>query len=131
MAVNQAAVVASRYQLLEGPEDHVDSCCGRLHFHIARRAAESGDVRPLDRDMREAVEMMIMMDDEFGVWGKTDGKGLVVRSDEPVDFHPINKTANVVHVDSLDDAVKWINVATQTRSEEDTSELQSLITKSF
>ena len=55
-----------------------------------------------------------MMDDEFRVWGKTDGKGLVIRSDEPVDFHPINKTANVVRVDSLDDAMKWVNVATQT-----------------
>src|SRR3546814_10116903 len=56
----------------------------------------------------------MMIDDEFRVWGKTDGRGLVVRSEEPVDFHPINKTANVVRVDSLDDAVKWVNVATQT-----------------
>ena len=39
---------------------------------------------------------------------------MVSRSDEPVDFHPINKTANVVRVNSLDDAVKWVNVATQT-----------------
>ena len=46
--------------------------------------------------------------------GKTDGKGLVIRSDEPVDFHPINKTANVVRVDSLDDAARYVNVATQT-----------------
>ena len=48
------------------------------------------------------------------MWGKTDGKGLVIRSDEPVDFHPINKTANVVRVDSLDDAMRYVNVATQT-----------------
>ena len=35
---------------------------------------------------------------------------------EPYDFehHPINKTANVVRVDSLDDAMKYVNVATQT-----------------
>jgi hypothetical protein len=38
----------------------------------------------------------------------------VVRSDEPVDFHPINKTANVVQVGALKDALKWVNVATQT-----------------
>lgn len=114
MTLNQEACVASRFQYVEGPQEQVDRFCERLHFHIARRAAASGDVRPLDMDMREAVEMMIMMDDEYGVWGKTDGKGLVIRSDEPVDFHPINKTANVVRVDSLDDAVKWINVATQT-----------------
>ncbi|MCJ2186369.1 acyl-CoA reductase [Novosphingobium beihaiensis] len=114
MTLNQEACVASRYQFVEGPQDDVDRFCERLHFHIARRAADSGDARKLDQDMREAVEMMIMMDDEFGVWGRTDGKGLVIRSSEPVDFHPINKTANVVRVDSLDDVVKWINVATQT-----------------
>jgi hypothetical protein len=57
---------------------------------------------------------MRLMDDEFGVWGTGDGSGLVVRSDEPVDFHPINKTANVVQVKSLEDALKYVNVATQT-----------------
>ena len=114
MTLNQEACVASRFQFVEGSEEEVDRFCVRLHHHIARRAAESGDVRPLDRDMREAVDTMMLMDDEYGVWGRTDGKGLVIRSDEPVDFHPINKTANVVRVDSLDDAVKWINVATQT-----------------
>ena len=114
MTLNQEACVASRFQFVEGPQGGVDRFCERLHHHIARRAAESGDMRKLDQDMREAVEMMAMMDDEFGVWGRTDGKGLVIRSDEPVDFPPINKTANVVRVDSLDDAVKWINVATQT-----------------
>ena len=31
-----------------------------------------------------------------------------------MEFHPINKTANVVHVASLDDAVRYVNVATQT-----------------
>ncbi|MEW9853953.1 acyl-CoA reductase [Novosphingobium sp. M1R2S20] len=114
MTLNQEACVASRFQFVEGPQEEVDRFCERLHHHIARRAAASGDIRPLDMDMREQVESMLMMDDEYGVWGRTDGKGLVIRSDEPVDFHPINKTANVVRVDSLDDAVKWINVATQT-----------------
>ncbi|VWX52072.1 acyl-CoA reductase [Novosphingobium sp. 9U] len=114
MVLNQEACVASRYQFVEGPRDQVDRFCERLYHHIARRAADSGDLRPLDMDMREQVEAMVMMDDDYGVWGRTDGKGLVIRSDEPVDFHPINKTANVVRVDSLDDAVKWINVATQT-----------------
>jgi hypothetical protein len=114
MTLNQEACVASRFQFVEGSHAEVDRFCAALHARIASLAAASGDVRPLDMDMREAVEMMIMMDDEYGVWGRTDGKGLVIRSDEPVDFHPINKTANVVRVDSLDDAVKYINVATQT-----------------
>src|SRR3546814_8581582 len=86
----------------------------KLQRRIAERAAASGDIRPLAMDLREQIEALMMIDDEFRVWGKTDGRGLVVRSEEPVDFHPINKTANVVRVDSLDDAVKWVNVATQT-----------------
>jgi hypothetical protein len=114
MTLNQEACVASRYQFVEGTQAEVDRFCAALHKHIARRAAESGDVRPIAMDMKEEIESLMMMDDEYGVWGKTDGKGLVIRSEEPVDFHPINKTANVVRVDSLDDAVKWVNVATQT-----------------
>lgn len=114
MTLNQEACVASRFQFVEGSKEQVDRFCAKLHECIAARAAASGDVRPLSMDLREQVEALMMMDDEFGVWGKSDGKGLVIHSDEPVDFHPINKTANVVRVDSLDDAVKWINVATQT-----------------
>jgi len=114
MTLNQEACVASRYQFVEGTQAEVDRFCAALHKHIARRAAESGDVRPMAMDMKEEIESLMMMDDEYGAWGKTDGKGLVIRSEEPVDFHPINKTANVVRVDSLDDVVKWVNVATQT-----------------
>ena len=114
MTLNQEACVASRFQFVEGSAAQVDRFCAALHTRIAERTAQSGDVRPLYMEMREAVEMMIMMDDECGVWGRTDGNGLVIRSDEPVDFHPINKTANVVRVNSLNSAVKWINVATQT-----------------
>ena len=114
MTLNQEACVASRFQFVEGSVEEVDRFCEQLHRRIAERAATSGDVRPLDMDMREQIEMMTLMDDDYGVWGETDGRGVVIRSDEPVDFHPINKTANVVRVDSLDDAVKYINVATQT-----------------
>jgi hypothetical protein len=114
MTLNQEACVASRFLYVEGAEAEVDRFCEKLHRRIAERAAASGDVRPLDMDLREQIETLMMMDDEFGVWGRPDGKGVVIRSDEPVDFHPINKTANVVRVERLDDAVKWINVATQT-----------------
>jgi hypothetical protein len=47
-------------------------------------------------------------------FGGFDGRGLVVLSDTPVNFHPSNKTSNVVMVDSLTDAVRYVNVATQT-----------------
>lgn len=114
MILNQEACVCSRFQFVEGSEEEVDAFCEKMHAAIAAKAAASGDVRPLAMDMREEIDMLAMMDDEFRVWGRTDGKGLVIRSEEPVDFHPINKVANVVRVDSLDDAVKYVNVATQT-----------------
>lgn len=114
MLLNQEACVASRFQYVEGSEADVDRFCEKLQKRIAERAAESGDIRPLDMEMREQIEMMTLMDDDYRVFGELDGTGVVIRSDEPVDFHPINKTANVVRVDSLDDAVKYVNVATQT-----------------
>jgi hypothetical protein len=114
MVLNQEACVASRFLYVEANESDADRFCERLHARIVAKAAASGDTRPLDRDLREEIDSLMMLDDEFGVWGSTDGKGLVIRSEEPVDFHPINKTANVVRVDSLDDAVRYVNVATQT-----------------
>lgn len=114
MVLNQEACVASRYLYVEGTQARVDTFCERLHAHITTKAADSGDTRPLDPELREQIDTLTMLDDEFAVWGRTDGTGVVIRSDEPVDFHPINKTANVIRVDTLDDAVKWVNVATQT-----------------
>lgn len=114
MMLNQEACAASRFQFVEGSVEQVDRFCAQFHRCIAERAAASGDCRPLSMDLKEQVESLMLLDDEYRVWGKTDGRGLVIRSEEPVDFHPINKTANVVRVDSLDDAVKWVNVATQT-----------------
>lgn len=114
MTLNQEACVASRFVFVEGDQAAVDRFSEKLHRRITERAAASGDIRPLDMDLKEQIETLMMLDDEYAVWGRTDGKGVVIRSDEPVDFHPINKTANVVRVDKLDDAVKWVNVATQT-----------------
>ncbi|MEU1981044.1 acyl-CoA reductase [Nocardia sp. NPDC019395] len=114
MILNQEACVASRIVYVEADYAAADRFCERLHAHIAEKAAASGDARPLDPDLREEIDALAMLDDEFRVWGRTDGKGLVIRSDEPVDFHPINKTVDVVRVNSLDDAMKYVNVATQT-----------------
>ncbi|MFF0081867.1 acyl-CoA reductase [Streptomyces canus] len=114
MVLNQEACVASRFLYVEGDRGDVDDFCARLHAHIADKAAASGDTRPLDMELREQIETLHLLDDDFRVWGRTDGTGVVIRSDEPVDFHPLNKVANVVRVDSLDDAVRGVNVATQT-----------------
>ena len=106
MMLNQEACVASRFIFVEADRARRGPLLRAAARAHRRRAAASGDARPLDMDLREQIDMLMMLDDEFRVWGKTDGKGLVIRSDEPVDFHPINKTANVVRVDSLDDAVE-------------------------
>ena len=48
------------------------------------------------------------------MWGRFDGRGIVIRSEQPVDFYPDRKVVNVVPVRSLRDAVRFANVATQT-----------------
>jgi hypothetical protein len=75
---------------------------------------EEGTPRPLDMELKEQIDMLRMMDDEYGVFGKSDGRGVAIRSEEPVDFHPLRKTSNVVCVPSLQEAMKYVNVATQT-----------------
>jgi hypothetical protein len=114
MILNQEACVASRFIFFEGGHDEADRFCERLQKRIAARAAATGDVRPLSMELREQVDTLAMLDDEYRIWGRTDGRGLVIRSDAPVEFHPINKIANVVCVPSLDAAMKYVNVATQT-----------------
>jgi Acyl-CoA reductase (LuxC) len=111
---NQEACVCSRVLFVEGDRRQADRFCDRLHQKLVAQVAVSGKAPPLPRELAEEVETCKMMDDDFGVWGVGDGSGLVVRSDAPVDFHPINKTANVVPVESLKSALKYVNVATQT-----------------
>ena len=72
------------------------------------------DDAALPVEVRDEIEMLTLMGDDTKVWGKPDGRGLVILTDEPVDFHPLRKTANVVCVPSLEQAVKYVNVATQT-----------------
>jgi hypothetical protein len=112
--LNQEACVSSRVLFVEGERKQIDGFCERLQKKLVDRNALTGKAPPLPRDLVEEVESLRSMDDDFGVWGVGDGSGLVIRSDEPVDFHPINKTANVVQVSSLKDALKYVNVATQT-----------------
>ena len=57
-------------------------------------------------ELKEQIDMLRMMDDEYGVFGKSDGRGVAIRSEEPVDFHPLRKTSNVVCVPDLMDAMK-------------------------
>lgn len=114
MVLNQDACVASRFVFLEAGETDADRFCELLYRRIAERAAASGDNRPLDAELREQIRTLVLLDDEFRVWGATDGTGVVIRSGAPVDFHPVGKTVDVVPVESLDAAIRYVTVATQT-----------------
>jgi hypothetical protein len=111
---NQEACVCSRVLFIEGERAQIELFCQRLQLKLAELSAASGRAPALPRDMIEEIETLKMMGDDFAVWGKPDGNGLVVLSPEPTDFHPIRKTANVVPVASLKEAFRYVNVATQT-----------------
>jgi hypothetical protein len=112
---NQDACLASRFIFVEGDRPQVEKFCAKLQERLGvDRAAASAVAHRLPSELREEIEVMQAMDDGFRVWGRFDGRGMVILSDKPVDFHPAGKTANVVMVPSLEDAVRYVNVATQT-----------------
>ncbi len=112
---NQEACLASRFLFVEGDRKGIEVFCARLQERLAvDRETASAIAPPPALEVREEIEMLRVMDEEAKIWGKPDGRGMVILTAEPVDFHPTNKTANVVHVSSLDDAVRFVNVATQT-----------------
>jgi len=111
---NQEACVCSRFTFIEAEPEQADRYCDLLAERIRIDRMEEGTPRPLEMELKEEIDMLRMMDDEYGVFGKSDGRGVAIRSEEPVDFHPLRKTSNVVCVDSLQEAMKYVNVATQT-----------------
>jgi len=111
---NQDACLASRFIFAEGDRAGIEKFCGKLAERMAvDRPSASAKAPPPPAEIRDEVEMLSLMEDGR-FWGTFDGRGLVVLTDEPVGFHPTNKTVNVVHVDALADAVRFANVATQT-----------------
>jgi hypothetical protein len=112
---NQDACVAARHVFVEGDLDQADRFCAQLceRLGVDRPFASAVGPKP-PSDIREAVDGMRWLEPDYRVWGGYDGRGLVVRSPDPVDFHPTNKTVNVVPVDNLVDAVAFATVATQT-----------------
>jgi hypothetical protein len=114
-AYNQEACLASRYVFMEGSVEQVDRFCEMLLPRLGvDREVASAIAPPLPVEMREEIEVLKMVGGSYRMWGGFDGRGLVIRSEEPVEFHPTNKTANVVRVPSLAEAVRYANVATQT-----------------
>ena len=112
---NQEACTSSRFQFIEGDVDEVDRYCELLQMELGQeRPSTSALVPPPPLEVREEIQAMRLMEPMYRVFGNPDGRGLVVRSSEPVEFFPSNKTVNVVMVPSLREAVQYVNVSHQT-----------------
>ena len=112
---NQDACAASRYLYTDGDEAQVDRFCELLADELrVERLLSSVRSSPLPGEVQNEIEVLKGLDPIYRVWGDYSGTGLVVRSDDPVDFYPISKTVNVVVVDDLRDALRFANISTQT-----------------
>lgn len=113
---NQEACLASRFVFLETTDPaEARRFCAALWPRLGADRMFGSAVAPLPpTDVRDEIEVMGAMGDELEVFGRFDGRGMVLLSDTPVDFQPSNKVSNVVMVASLDDAIRHVNVATQT-----------------
>ncbi len=115
MVMNQQACVASRIQFVEGSLEEVDAYSAALQKRLGvERDTASASSAPPTGEVREEIEALSMLEPDYKVFGTFDGRGIVIRSTEPVDFHPDGRIVNVVQVDDLRDAVIHANVATQT-----------------
>jgi hypothetical protein len=114
-AFNQDACSCARYQFVEGDTDAVDAYCEALVEAMGResRYGEGAGGPVPHAGILAELEMLDMMEPIYRVFGKADGRGMVVRSSEPVAFNPGGKLVNVVEVGALKDALPHITVATQ------------------
>ncbi|WP_428338944.1 acyl-CoA reductase [Mycobacterium sp.] len=114
---NQEACTSSRIHYVEGSTAELDRYCAALLTELRKeRRFTAAKVAPLPADTREEIAALRAMEPMYRVFGDDDGTGLVIRSEDPVDFLPSSKTVNVVGVPTLEDAIGYVNVATQTVS---------------
>ena len=112
---NQASCVASRVMFIEGDEDDADAFAEAMLPRMAVERHSASVVGPVPpSEVQVEVEALRALAPMYRVFGRFDGRGVVVRSDEPVDFYPDGKLVNLVPVDSLRTAATYANVSTQT-----------------
>jgi hypothetical protein len=113
--MNQQACASSRFQFVEGTLEQVDRYCALLAQRMTvERPTASARAAPLSAAMRDELDGLALLAPEVRLFGGRNGEGLVVRSLEPVDFHPDGKLVNVLPVADLAEAAAHVNVATQT-----------------
>jgi hypothetical protein len=113
---NQEVCAASRFIYAEGDRAALAPWCELLAKELAveRDYCDAVVPTPLPSNVRDEIGALASLSDLCDVFGSDDGSGLVVLTDDPVDFHPTAKTVNVVAVSSLENACEYVNVATQT-----------------
>lgn len=113
--MNQQACASSRFQFVEGTTEQVDRYCALLQqrMNVDRPMASAIGPR-VPAELRDEIDGLRMLEPAYRVWGGYGGEGVVIRSHDPVDFHPDGKIVNVVQVQDLQDAIRHVNIATQT-----------------
>ncbi len=115
VAFNQDACSCARFQFVEGDDAQVDAYCESLLEAMGKDShygtGEGGPVPAAP--ILEELDMLGMLEPVYRVFGRADGRGMVIRSAEPVAFNPGGKLVNVVQVDALADALQHVTVATQ------------------
>lgn len=113
--VEQQACVSSRFQFVEGTQEQVDRYCKLLQEKMGvERPMATAEGRPLPQELREEIDGLHGMEDYYRIWGDYRGQGVVIRSEDPVEFHPDGRVVNVIPVQNLSEGVRHANVATQT-----------------
>lgn len=113
--LEQMACASSRYQFVEGSIEEVDRFAAALQKKMGtERVLGAARGAPVPSNLRDEIDGLRAMENYYKVWGDYQGDGVVIRSEEPVDFHPENRVVNVIPVKDLKDAVRFVNVATQT-----------------
>jgi hypothetical protein len=113
--IEQQACASSRFQFVEGTAEQVDRYCAALHQHMGvERTFCTAEGRPVPSNLRDEIEGLRGMDEYYRIWGDYRGAGVVIRSSEPVDFHPDGRVVNVIGVSDLTGAIQYVNLATQT-----------------
>jgi hypothetical protein len=105
----------SRHQFLEATVEEADAYSAALldAMHAYHERVQ-GVNKPTPREVVAETDGLRHLEPDYRVWGTYDGSGLVVRSDEPVDFYPDGRTVNVVRLDDIRQVLPYINAATQT-----------------
>lgn len=112
---NQDACSCARFQFIEGTIEEIDTYCEALveAMGVESRYGEGVGGPVPHAGILGELDMLDMLEPIYRVFGTTDGRGMVIRSSEPVSFNPTSKLVNVVQVDSLRDALRHVTVATQ------------------